>query len=136
MNNLKNKFLQAIKKPFGLVWEWIWSKLDNQFKKMCLISSIHSSIKCCSESDCDSLDILNRQMNLVEDVNAMRLPVLLGPYLWRNVIRLDKLDLEQDKAVERILRKLPCWIKYSDNDAMRSDIESLFDFYRNEPQAA
>lgn len=116
--------------PFKMLWGYIWSKTDMSFKKMCLLASLHASIRECDERNIKELKELNNSLNLVKDVNAMRLPILLGPVFWSKNIQAKKLDINQEKTIIKILRKLPCWIKYSDDDTISKDIKSLFDYYR------
>lgn len=119
-------------RPLKCFWEYLWSKVDTSFKKMCLIASLHAAIKGCQESDIKSLNSLNQQLHLVKDVNALRLPVLVGPLLWDETLRFEKLDIDKSNAIKRILRKLPCWIKYSDDVTMGEDISKLFSYYREQ----
>lgn len=116
--------------PFKMLWGYIWSKTDVPFKKMCLLASLHASIRECDERNIKELKALNNSLKLVKDVNAMRLPILLGPLLWSNNIQAKKLDTNQEKTIVKILRKLPCWIKYSDDDTISRDIKSLFEYYK------
>lgn len=129
MTSLKRRLIRFIRKPFVKLWRYSWSKTDTSFKKMCLIASLHATVNGCKDNDIVELKKLNAHMGLVKDINAMRLPVLLGPLLWRRALPLDKMDMNKKNAVTRIIRKLPCWIKYSDNETMRSDIMELFGYY-------
>lgn len=128
-------FKRIFSRPLKCVWEYLWSKVDIGFKRMCLIASLHAVIKDCCESDITGLTSLNESLDLVKDVNALRLPVLLGPVMWSRALHFEKLDFEQDNAVKRILRKLPCWIKYSDDVTMGEDISKLFSYYREQQLA-
>lgn len=123
-------FRRFLTKPFRVLWGLVWSRLDIQFKRMCLLASLHASIKQCNESDLNELIKLNKELKLVKDVNALRLPVLLGPIIWKKVIHTDNLDTSNECAIKRIVRRLPCWIKYSDEATMKSDIKMLFGYYQ------
>lgn len=122
-------------KPLKCFWEYLWSKVDIRFKRMCLISSLHAAIKGCQEYDIKNLSSLNQSLHLVKDVNALRLPVLVGPLLWDEALHFEKLDFDKTSAIKRILRKLPCWIKYSDDVTMGEDISKLFSYYREQQLA-
>lgn len=112
------------------MWNFAWFKIDSDFKRMCLIGSLHGKLKSCSEDDINDIKLLNDNLNLVKDINAIRLPILLGPLFWNKLISIDKVDLEKDAMINKIIRKMPCWIKYSDEANMRSDLRKLFCHYK------
>lgn len=129
MYEAKKSFWDIIKNPFISIWEYLWYKTDDDFKKMCFISSLHAKLKKCKESDLESLKNLNNEMRLVKDVNAMRLPILLGPIIWKKLTPLEIVSSNQDKFIQRVVRKVPCWLRYSKDEEMSNDVRMLLEYY-------
>ena len=123
-----NRFKLGIQMLSNQLWMWIWSRLDNEFKRMCLLASLHAVISNCKEPNPSEIAELNSKMRLVKDENALRFPMLMGSLIWKDIKNVDKFDLKSQRYVERIARKAPCWLKYTDDSSFKTDLQQLLSY--------
>ena len=132
--SLISRFLRLKENPFKVFWVWIWNHLDNGFKRMCVMASLHAALVQCRDHECERISSLNSVMRLVKDESALRLPTLFGPYVWKGILPIEKVDLESDKYFERIARKTPCWLLYTDKETFVSELKQLVHYCMKERQ--
>lgn len=92
------------------------------------MASLHAQLARCTTDDCRAITRLNQHMQLVSDYNAMRLPILFASKIWKNLPSIDKLDTNNSKLVQRIIRHTPCWLHYTSKEGFESDIRDLLGF--------
>lgn len=126
--NLITKFRATYRQFFTSVWHSLWAKSDVGFRRMCVMASLHAQLVRCSSHDESSINRLNEHMQLVADSNAMKLPTLFGKVIWKNVPCIDKVNLNSDRMVRRIIRSMPCWLDYGTEEKLESDIKSLLGY--------
>lgn len=126
--SLKYKFTDLILKPLNNIWIWIWSLLDCKFKRMCVLASLHAVLLDCDDSESDRIRELNDKFKLVHDVNALRLPTLIGPVLWRKILPIEQIDTSTDRYIQRLMRMTPCWLRYDDDQSFKQDLTALMDY--------
>lgn len=116
------------KKP-GLLermWIAIWGLTPLQFRRMSLLSSLYASLTDCAEDDEDRLNQVNDFLGLTRDVKCMQFSVLVAPLVWRRVLPLDRIDRDRlDVYINRLVTTVPCWLRYGEDDQLRSDIHEL-----------
>lgn len=123
--NLITKFRVASHRRLVNMWHWLWAHSDVGFRRMCVIASLHAQLVKCSSNDCAAIQRLNERMNLVSDVNAMKIPTLFGNVIWKNVPYVEKVDFTSDRMIHRIIRSTPCWLNYGTDEKLESDIRIL-----------
>lgn len=126
--SLKYKFTDLILNPIYKIWAWIWGRLDCEFKRMCVMASLHAVLLKCDGSDPEKIKQMNDSLKLVRDVNALKLPTLFGPMLWKKVLPINKMDVSSDKCIQRIIRMTPCWLSYTDETEFREDLRELLQY--------
>ncbi len=126
--SLKYKFTDLILNPIYKIWAWIWGRLDCEFKRMCVMASLHAVLLKCDGSDPEKIKQMNDSLKLVRDVNALKLPTLFGPMLWKKVLPINKMDVSSDKCIQRIIRMTPCWLRYTDETEFREDLRELLQY--------
>lgn len=92
------------------------------------MASLHAALLECTDDEQKKIDRLNSKMQLVRDVNALRLPTLFGPRMWKGILPIDKIDLTNDAYLMRIVRKTPCWLLYTDEETFIQELKQLFYF--------
>lgn len=125
------RFLQPLKvgNPVSKLWFMLWDHAQDRFKRMCLLSSLHAQLLHVNEDDRDQLLEVNREMDLDRDVRALRFPTLLAPMIWPHVITIDKIDMQrQDFYINKVMKAIPCWLRYGDEEAIKDDIRHLLRF--------
>lgn len=126
--SLKYKFTDLILKLFSYAWAWVWSRLDNKFKRMCMLASLHAVLLKCDDTETKRIAELNNVLGLVQDVNALRLPTLFGPLLWKRVLPIEVIDVTTDRYIQRIVRMTPCWLLYTDESEFKKDLRRLLNY--------
>lgn len=127
--NLISRFKKSVKNGFRAIWIKLWDYADPELKRMCVMASLYSVIVQCKTNECEKISHLNSNMKLVRDEAALRLPIHYGPYVWKGVIAIDKIDkadLTTDQFFMRLIRKTPCWMKYADDATFLKDLKTLF----------
>lgn len=132
--SLKYKFTDLILIPMGKLWAWIWSHLDYKFKRMCIMASLHAVLLKLDDKDSEKIKQMNDSLKLVRDVNALRLPTLFGPVVWTRILHINKIDIDSEKSINRIVRMTPCWLRYTTEAEFRDDIKALLEYCRNSYQ--
>lgn len=118
-------FMKSITGIPGTIWRWCWSKLDVDFRRMCVMSSLHAQLIVCTDGECEKMQKLNSKLNLLGDVDAMRLPTLFAPKIWRGVKPLAKMDHLNDRYFERLVRMTPCWLLYTDKQTFIRELKVM-----------
>ena len=131
--NLITGFRGRCQKTLIIFWNWLWLKSDVNFRRMCVMASLHAQLTKCSTDDCRAITRLNQHMRLVGDYNAMRLPTLFAGMIWKNLPSIEILDTDNKKLVHRIVRLTPCWLYYTSVQSYESDIEELLGFCKTCP---
>lgn len=125
------RFLQLRKvgTPVRKLWFKLWDHAQDRFKRMCLLSSLHARLLQVNEDDRDQLNEVNREMDLDRDVRALRFPTLLAPMIWPHVVPIEKIDMSRaDYYVSKVMKGIPCWLMYGDEEAIKDDIKHLLRF--------
>jgi len=126
--NLITKFRAASRRRLTSIWHGVWARSDVGFRRMCVIASLHAQLVKCSSTDHNSIDRLNERMQLVADSSAMKFPTLFGNVIWKHIPPVEKVDLNSDRVVRRIIRSMPCWLNYGTEEKLESDIKCLLGF--------
>lgn len=124
---------QKVGYPFRAAWLFVWGKAPDEFKRMCLLSSLHAQLVGCSEDDMVLLDQVNKRLELCRFTTQMRFPTLFGPVIWRTVLPIQKIDMERSEAyILRLLKKMPCWLEYGAPEQTAQDIRQLFTYCQHQ----
>lgn len=126
--NLITEFRAATRRKLISFWHGLWARSDVGFRRMCVIASLHAQLVKCSSYDHNSIDRLNERMQLVADSNAMKFPTLFGSVIWKHIPPLEKVDLNSDRVIRRIIRSMPCWLNYGTDEKLESDIKCLLGY--------
>lgn len=89
------------------------------------MSSLHAQLVACTDGECDKMQKLNSRLHLVDDIDAMRLPTLFAPKIWRGVKPLAKMAVLNDRYFERLVRMTPCWLLYTDTQSFIKDLKQM-----------
>lgn len=120
---------RATLKTLGLrVWHALWESSDVGFRRMCVLASLHAQLLSCSSGDREAIEKLNKHLNLVNDTAALKIPTLFGNVIWKGIPTVDKLDLQNERIVKRIVRSMPCWLNYGTDQRLESDIKALIGY--------
>lgn len=126
--NLITKFRATYHRTLRKLWHGLWARSDVGFRRMCVMASLHAQLVKCSSNDVQCIKRLNERMQLVADSNALKLPTLFGDVIWKNVPPVEKVNLESDRIVRRIIRSMPCWLNYGTQEKLESDIRCLLGY--------
>lgn len=132
----KNKFIDFVVKPLKRLWAWTWSLMDCNFKRMCILTSLHAVLLKCNDSESDKIKDLNDKFKLARDVNALRLPTLFGPVLWKKVLPIERIDVTTERYIQRLMRMTPCWLKYGDEEKFKQDLRELINYCNRQHYAS
>lgn len=95
---------------------------------MCLLTTLYASTVGCDEDDTSVLQIVNESLNIARDINALRFPAMLTPLIWSRYKPNLRVEPEhKERYVNRLLKRTPCWMLYSDETTMREDINKLIE---------
>jgi hypothetical protein len=106
----------------------IFSGLDDDFKRMCVLSIIHSKWvggDIVTERYVKA-KTLNQQMGLVKDPNALKFPVCIADHCLVDMPTLTEATNSGEFGWERIRKCLPAWLRYSDEQTIRNDVQRVF----------
>lgn len=115
-------------------WFKLWDRIDNRFKRMCVLASLHAVLMDCNEPGCNTVNNLNESLDLVKDAEAMRFPMLFAPLIWKGVLPISHYEASSDKLVTRLMRKTPCWLKYTDDESFTNEIKQLLNYCNGVPK--
>lgn len=125
----RNPLVHRVYDLFTQLWFYLWSNTTDQCKRMCVLASLYARLSYCSEDDLKQLQELNRDFKLSRDHNALRFPILIAPWIWRNVLPVEKIDVKQyDSYAARLVKKMPCWLWYADAETRSRDIQRLLTY--------
>lgn len=112
-------------------WRWIWGRTDVDFRRLCVMASLHAVLAQCSYKETEQIKALNQSLHLVRDIDALKLPILFSKVVWTGVLPIEKIDASTDIYIERIARMTPCWLQYTDRQSFIAELKQLFVFCRN-----
>jgi len=123
----KHFMVQRVRTTLSHVWFYFWSLMTDQCKRMCVLASLYARLTYCTEDDLEALKALNTDFKLSRDVHALRFLILIAPWIWRNVLPLERINsAQQESYIARLVRKTPCWLLYGTPEARQNDIRRLF----------
>ncbi len=125
---LLTKLQQSVADFFTRIGLRFCAKLDNDFKRMCVLAIIHSKWvggDVVRERYAKAM-ALNKQMCLVQDGNALKFPTCIADHCLRGIPSLNEAKSSPDCGWSRIRKVIPCWLRYSDEDTFRNDIQRVF----------
>lgn len=120
------KLALRVAQPFRSLWIKVWNLFDDDFKRMCVMASLHAVLLKCNDTECLKLLKLNAKMHLVRNIDDIRFPTFLAPYLWKGILPIEKINLKSDRYFERVFRMTPCWLLYTDKAKYINEIKQLF----------
>lgn len=125
---LLTKLKQVIAHFFTRLGLRLCSKLDNDFKRMCVLAIIHSKWVGGDvvRERYDKAMVMNEQMCLVQDANALKFPTCIADHCLRDIPSLNEAKSSPDCGWSRIRKVIPCWLRYSDEDTIRNDVQRMF----------
>lgn len=127
MRSLRN-VISVLLAPLVLVWSKLWDFMPVRCKRMCVLVSLYARMENFDEDDIQHLKQINERLHLTRDVNALRFPTLLAPWLWGNVITADKVDPDRtEQYIDRLARRTPCWLQYTDTTSFKEDLRQILE---------
>lgn len=128
---LNNSLTLKLKAPFRSLWFVMWNHATDRFKRMCLLTSLHAQLVTCDEKDHHRLEAVNLRLDLDRNTSALKFPTLIGPLLWKQVLPIEKIDMERSEVfITRVIKRSPCWLLYADDRTIREDIRNLLNYCR------
>lgn len=128
----RNPLVQRVYDLFTQLWFYLWSNMTDQCKRMCVLASLYAKLSYCNEDDIKGLKDLNYSFELSRDPYALRFPILIAPWIWRNVLPVERIDEKQYASyAARLVKKTPCWLWYADAETRRRDIQRLLAYCVN-----
>jgi hypothetical protein len=122
--------------PFSRLWTYVWTKVDAEFKRMCVMAVLHAKWRLCSEDDLCELDRFNSTFKLCKDTSVLRFPTLFGVHVWNSVPNEANVVTPSDKFFRRIELLTPCWLKYTDPNAYMEELRALYTYCATERSQA
>lgn len=114
--------------PFMFLWFLLWYRTPDQSKRMCVLASLYAQLMECAPTDRECLEFVNHQMGLSRDTNALKFPVAISRWIWRNTLPLRQIQLNnEDRYIARLVKKTPCWLWYADAETRHADIRRLIE---------
>ena len=110
--------------------------MPRRIKRLVFLASFAAVAKQISDTDDDTIRLLNQVLHLATDDKALRLPISVKSVIWKNfdsieddvrhLLSRDE-DLQQlEQHADHILSCIPAWFVYADRRDMLGDILSLF----------
>lgn len=122
------EFKKIVKGLSGTIWTKIWAYADTDLKRLFLYASLHSALTKCGPHQTEEIKSLNESLNLVKDHSALKLPMLYARRIWGNLTPLDKIDITSDRFIQRVIKKTPCWLRYTEDQEFREDLQRYMSF--------
>lgn len=128
--------MKVLRKLFSALGVALLSLIPARTKRLIFLSSIYARMEKRPSVDRDTLHKLNKALALCNDEAALMMPVHLNRVIWNSEsaeeIPLDMLfteELDRSKlrmACTLIIKHMPAWLRYSDENVMREDLQKLF----------
>ncbi len=104
--------------------------LPNRTKRLIVISSLCPVVAEKSELTDEYLTLLNTQMSLCREEEALKLPFTMSHSIWKDLSaqEIQSKDQNPDQLAGRIMAKLPEWLKYDKEPVILNELQSFLRF--------
>lgn len=125
----------------GIVHEILDTVLPDRTKRLLLISSLSGRLLKKENINDDYLALLNTQLSLCREEDAIRLPIAINEQIWPECpIDIVDTNMVSDKditsLVKRIMEKIPEWLKYDRESIIEDELSQVLKlnsvFYKEE----
>lgn len=120
-------FFKSLMKQYSTpIWMLMWRHVPEQSRRMCYLTSLYAYLTGCNEDEMERLNTINKALHLSRDVNALRFPAMIAPFIWK--IKTNRMDLTEgrvEQQIGRLMRLTPCWLRYGDDQLMHDDLQNL-----------
>lgn len=105
-------------------------------KRMIFVASTYFQLIGVNNPSREELDNVNSLFRLVHDNRALKFPAAIGSLIWRSSDLADVFKrylegaLTISAAAMEVLPKIPRWMKYGDNRALKDDLREIFECAR------
>lgn len=124
----------AVRKGFQ---GFLQAHLPKRTKRMVFLASLTARLKGSQPFDNETLEKLNRVMELAKTDSALKLPYELSRAIWhgKNPYEILKTDITEGsfsnvrikEMSASIINAMPDWLRYGDNQDIEQDVERLLD---------
>lgn len=124
------QLVTSLSGSFQGMWFKLWDLIPDRCKRMCVLVSVYARLEDFKDDDMQELSLINERFKLTRDVNALRFPVVLAPWLWKDTLDASKIDPQaKELYIEKLVSLTPCWLKYGDdaNQKLKEDLGKLLD---------
>ena len=81
------------------------------------------------ELDDEYLALLNTQLSLCREEDALKLPITISNRIWDNVpIEVSDMEKNPTKVAQAILTNVPEWLKYDEDTVILNEVRNLLNF--------
>ena len=114
--------------PLLLIWNMSWKVVNEESKRVCALASLYSLLENVESDNDQALSILNRHMHLTQDLDVLRLPVIVRNFIWRNTSADEIRSLSStEKKIAYLLNVIPSWLEYSTTTSMQHDLRRVLE---------
>lgn len=116
---------------------FLQAHLPNRTKRMVFLASLTARLKGSQPFDNETLEKLNRVMELAKADSALKLPYELSRAIWRGktpyeILKTDVTEgsfsnVRIKEMSASIISAMPDWLRYGDHKDIEQDVERLLD---------
>lgn len=115
------------------MWYRVCFSTSDDSRRMCLLASLYARLLDLEPNATSKAQMveLNDKLGLSRDPGVLRFPALLGRYIWKQVLPIQKHhDACVEHTIVRLLRKSPAWLWYGDMESRQEDIRCVIELAR------
>lgn len=110
--------------------------LPNRTKRLVFLASLTARLKGSSTFDNETLQKLNKVMELGRTDSALKLPYELSRAIWHGqtsyqILNADvssaTVDVRKKEMAANVINTMPVWLRYGDDLEIEKDVERLLD---------
>ena len=111
-----------------LFYEVLEAIIPNRTKRLIVISSL-CPIVAKEELNDEYLALLNTQLSLCREEDALKLPITMSQSIWSKVpVEAEELEKDPAQVARRIVTNVPEWLKYDKDNVILDEVQDLLRF--------
>ena len=111
-----------------LFYEVLETIIPNRTKRLIMISSL-CPVVAKEELNDEYLTLLNTQLSLCREEEALKFPITISNSIWNNVpIKFEDLEKNPTQVAQNILSNAPEWLKYDNDTVILNEVRNLLTF--------
>lgn len=112
-----------------LFCEALEAVIPSRTKRLIMISSLCPVLTNKDELTDEYLALLNTQLSLCREEEALKLPMMMSHSIWNNLPdEVQAEDKDPVRQANRIMAKLPEWLRYDKDNVIFAELQSFLQF--------